>query len=632
MARHNRVLFAYDERMLLHTHDWGHIECAARVSKAYDHLKRKQLLRRSIRLEGIEHATDAQLLTVHTQQHVDEVKCITAQVQRDPGNRRLREPDGPGGVFYSPAADSAARLACGCVISAALGVLQGSSSEAEEGAGAIFERGSRVEVEFEGEGWFPGTIASTRGRGSNRRFAISFDDGDYEADVTAAEMIPFGAKRDDATKIQEAESISYAKGDRVEVEFDGLRWFPGTVKLVSINGHGGNARFAISFDDGDYASDVAASEMRALGRDHAKGDRVEVQFDGDRWFPGTVVSSSGRGSKIRFAVSFDDGDYEPDVEASEMRALGARRDDENSNSENVLKEHAQQVQRAKRPHNPDALVSRLAFALVRPPGHHAGCDSTPGHHAEGFCFYNSVAVAAGVALDSGLAARVCIIDWDVHHGNGTQSIFWEDSRVLYISLHRYGGRWYPQTGSIKEEGAGRGRGYNVNIAWPEDGLTDSDYLAAFRLIVMPILEEFGPCLMLVSAGFDAGEGDVQGKMRVSPSGVGAFTRELMGLGVPTVLALEGGYNDIVTNHSCEAVLRALLGDTAPSLTEHKPSGCVESTLRAVQAVHSTHWASLRKTGRDFDTFFDEASQKDPTPHRISRRIIAKTKKTMRRKS
>ena len=217
-----------------------------------------------------------------------------------------------------------------------------------------------------------------------------------------------------------------------------------------------------------------------------------------------------------------------------MRALGARRDDENSNSENVLKEHAQQVQRAKRPHNPDALVSRLAFALVRPPGHHAGCDSTPGHHAEGFCFYNSVAVAAGVALDSGLAERVCIIDWDVHHGTGTQSIYWEDSRVLYISLHRYGGRWYPQTGSIKEEGAGRGRGYNVNIAWPEDGLTDSDYLAAFRLIVMPILEEFGPCLMLVSAGFDAGEGDVQGKMRVSPSGFGAFTRELMGLGVPTV--------------------------------------------------------------------------------------------------
>ena len=130
---------------------------------------------------------------------------------------------------------------------------------------------------------------------------------------------------------------------------------------------------------------------------------------------------------------------------------------------------------------------RCALALVRPPGHHAGFDDTDGHRAEGFCFYNSVAVAAGSMLASGAAQRVAILDWDVHHGNGTQRLLYERADALYVSLHRLGPGWYPQTGHLDEVGAKAGRGCNVNVGWPADGLGDADYLAAFELVVLPIL-------------------------------------------------------------------------------------------------------------------------------------------------
>ena len=130
----------------------------------------------------------------------------------------------------------------------------------------------------------------------------------------------------------------------------------------------------------------------------------------------------------------------------------------------------------------------LSFALVRPPGHHAGADDTPGHRAEGFCFFNSAAVAAGVVLERGLAQKVCILDWDVHHGNGTQQLFYGDSRMLYLSLHRYGDRWYPETGAADEVGEGKGKGATVNVPWPENGMSDNDYYAAFELVLLPILK------------------------------------------------------------------------------------------------------------------------------------------------
>jgi histone deacetylase 6 len=197
-ASKQRCRLYYNEGMMKHTHEWPHIEKCTRARSAYDHLSQAGLIAQCEELPG-RPATDAELLTAHSRSHLDEVAAITKAVSADPTNRKLREPDGPGGVYYSPEAEASARLACGCVIDAALDVL--------------------------------------------------------EAGRTAPPERP------------------------------------------------------------------------------------------------------------------------------------------------------------------------VAFALVRPPGHHAGADDTPGHRAEGFCFYNSVAVAAGCALERG-ARRVAILDWDVHHGNGTQKLFY----------------------------------------------------------------------------------------------------------------------------------------------------------------------------------------------------------------
>ncbi|XP_044151860.1 histone deacetylase 5 isoform X10 [Bufo gargarizans] len=145
------------------------------------------------------------------------------------------------------------------------------------------------------------------------------------------------------------------------------------------------------------------------------------------------------------------------------------------------------------------------FAVIRPPGHHAE-ESV----AMGFCFFNSVAIAAKLLRQKMNIGRILIVDWDIHHGNGTQQAFYSDPNVLYVSLHRYDdGNFFPGSGSPEEVGAGSGVGFNVNIAWTggvEPPLGDAEYLAAFRLVVMPIAQEFNPDLVLVSAGFDAVEG------------------------------------------------------------------------------------------------------------------------------
>ena len=270
-----------------------------------------------------------------------------------------------------------------------------------------------------------------------------------------------------------------------------------------------------------------------------------------------------------------------------------------------------------------------AFALVRPPGHHAGADDTEGHHAEGFCFFNSVAVAAGVVRSLGLAKKVAILDWDVHHGNGTQNIFYEVGDVLYISLHRFGERWYPETGDADEVGDGDGVGGSVNVPWVADGLGDSDYLAAFKLVVLPVLSRFAPDLLLISAGFDAADGDAQGKMNVTPLGFGHMTQLLLETlpSCPIAAALEGGcvltpwampvpcqrlclahtdaharvhrYNVPVTSECVEATLRALLGVTIgePPPTRLHPS--TEPTLRSVIDAQRPYWPCLRYGARNY---------------------------------
>ena len=150
----------------------------------------------------------------------------------------------------------------------------------------------------------------------------------------------------------------------------------------------------------------------------------------------------------------------------------------------------------------DGALDR-AFCNVRPPGHHA----TPGR-AMGFCLFNNVAVGAAAALARGLK-RVAVIDFDVHHGNGTQEAFWRDPRVLFVSSHQF--PYYPGTGALDEVGEGEGRGFTVNLPMPA-GLGDGEYRRAYREIVEPIGRAFDPELVLVSAGFDAHRDDPLGGM------------------------------------------------------------------------------------------------------------------------
>ena len=168
----------------------------------------------------------------------------------------------------------------------------------------------------------------------------------------------------------------------------------------------------------------------------------------------------------------------------------------------------------------EAIVQSRAtrvMALVRPPGHHAERD-----RAMGFCLYNNVAAAAAHALTLGME-RVAVMDYDVHHGNGTQWIFYEDPRVLYVSTHQY--PFYPGTGAAEDVGRGKGAGFTLNVPL-EAGATDGDYDEVFKALVIPVIDQFRPELVLISAGFDAHEQDPLARMRLSTAGYAALTKSL----------------------------------------------------------------------------------------------------------
>uniref|UniRef100_A0A4W5P1J3 Histone deacetylase 6 n=1 Tax=Hucho hucho TaxID=62062 RepID=A0A4W5P1J3_9TELE len=237
---------------------------------------------------------------------------------------------------------------------------------------------------------------------------------------------------------------------------------------------------------------------------------------------------------------------------------------------------------------------RNGVAIVRPPGHHAEKDA-----ACGFCFFNTAALTARYAQSiSQQPLRVLILDWDVHHGNGTQHIFEEDDSVLYISLHRYeDGTFFPtsEDAHYNRVGEGKGAGFNVNIPWNGAKMGDAEYLAAFHSVVMPIAREFDPGLVLVSAGFDAARGDPLGGYQVTPPGYAHLTHHLMGLAGGRVLViLEGGYNLTAISESMSACTSILLGDPAlplPPLPPPHPNAAV--SINNVIRTHSAYWLSLR---------------------------------------
>lgn len=196
------------------------------------------------------------------------------------------------------------------------------------------------------------------------------------------------------------------------------------------------------------------------------------------------------------------------------------------------------------------------FALVRPPGHHAESSRT-----SGFCLFNNIAVAARYGLERHGLERILIVDWDLHHGNGTQHSFEDSKQVLYFSTHQY--PYFPGTGSLLETGTGPGEGFTINVPL-HGGQDDLDYARIFNELLAPVVRQFRPQLILVSAGFDTFQGDPLGTMKVTPAGFAYMTRVLREMSAELcrgrlLLVLEGGYHRLGLQESVLAVLEELHG-------------------------------------------------------------------------
>lgn len=247
-----------------------------------------------------------------------------------------------------------------------------------------------------------------------------------------------------------------------------------------------------------------------------------------------------------------------------------------------------------------AVASQTAtYSLARPSGHHAQPTT-----ADGFCLFNNIAIAAQTVLETTDIDRIAIIDWDVHHGNGTQEIFYDRDDVLVLNLHNYHGAWndetHPQTGKLTEHGSGGGRGFNVNVPLPL-GTGNNGYRLAFTEIVEPVVAAFDPDLILVSAGQDAGVLDPQGRNIVTKPGfksmgraVGALADDLAG-GRLTIVQ-EGGYQlshlPFATLGVIEGVLDIETDVTDPFSMWPEDDERIARAVSAAKSVHEAHWPTL----------------------------------------
>jgi len=259
-----------------------------------------------------------------------------------------------------------------------------------------------------------------------------------------------------------------------------------------------------------------------------------------------------------------------------------------------------------------------AFALIRPPGHHAEkC------RAKGFCLYNNIAVGARFAQSHLRLNRVLIVDWDLHHGNGTEHCFDHDPSVLYFSVHQR--RTFPGTGRFGNVGKSQGKGFTVNVPF-SPGCGDAEYLLLFETILKTIAGVFAPDMVLVSAGFDIHFADPLGAMSVTPTGFAGLTRSVMDIAATCcegkiVMTLEGGYETAALRDSVKAVLLELAGLSVTNTAEILAAADkkkLQPVFRKILSVHQRYWPSLASALEPY------AMERDPHRKERMKNLVEKT--------